>query len=115
MFRGRTVDYATWTGSLLSRNEEKAMYSRTTLLAAASLAVANTADTVNAAPMQVLQQPVAARELISARLHLHRYHLLSEPHFVGAHYVARSINPSGRVVLVEIHPKDGALIGEILI
>ena len=88
------------------------MYSRTILLAAASLAVA---DTATAAPMRILEQPLAARELISARLDLHHYRLLSEPHFVRGHYVARSINPFGRVVLVEINPKDGALIGEILI
>jgi hypothetical protein len=65
------------------------MYSRTILLAAASLAVTGMADAANAA--------------------------LSDPHFVRGHYVARSINPSGRVVLAEINPKDGALIGEILI
>ena len=88
------------------------MYSRTILLAAASLAVT---DTANAMPMGNLQQPLVARELVSAKLHFHHYRLLSDPHFVRGHYVARSINPSGRVVLVEINPKDGALIGEILI
>ncbi|HWF65032.1 MAG TPA: hypothetical protein VN685_10505 [Rhizomicrobium sp.] len=91
------------------------MYSRTILLAAASLAVTDMADAANAAPTQILQQPLAARELVSARLHFHHYRLLSDPHFVRGHYVARSINPSGRVVLAEINPKDGALIGEILI
>jgi hypothetical protein len=81
------------------------MYSRTILLAAASLAVAGMANAANAAPVN-FRQPAVAR---------HQYRLLSEPYFVRGHYVARSINPSGRVVLVEIDPKDGALIGEILI
>ena len=91
------------------------MYSRTILLTAASLAVTGMADTANAAPAQILEQPFAARELVSAKLQFHHYRLLSDPRFVRGHYVARSINPFGRVVLVEINPKDGALIGEILI
>ena len=90
------------------------MYSRTILLTAASLAVAGMADAANAAPVSI-RQPVAARELVSARLHLHHYRLLSDPHFVRGHYVARSIAPSGRVVLMEINPEDGAPMGEILI
>jgi hypothetical protein len=57
----------------------------------------------------------SAREHVSAALQLHHYRLLSDPYFVRGHYVARSINPSGRVVLVEINSRDGALIGEILI
>jgi len=81
------------------------MYSRTILLAAASLAVAGMAVTANATPVN-LRQPAVAR---------HHYRLLSEPYFMRGHYVARSINPSGRVVLMEFNPKDGALIGEILI
>ncbi|HXR94571.1 MAG TPA: hypothetical protein VN718_01755 [Rhizomicrobium sp.] len=88
------------------------MYSRTILLTAASLAVAGS-GTADATPM--LHQPLVAREQISARLHLRHYRLLSEPRFVRGHYVARSIAPSGRVVLVEIDPEDGALIGEIFI
>jgi hypothetical protein len=90
--------------------EEKAMYSRTILLAAASLAVAGTA---NAAPVQL--QSAVTREQVSATLHIHHYRLLSDPHFVRGHYVARSVNPSGRVVLAEINPENGALMGEILI
>ncbi|HUO01955.1 MAG TPA: hypothetical protein VMU31_04190 [Rhizomicrobium sp.] len=62
-----------------------------------------------------MPQPVVARELVSAKLHLHHYRLLSDPHFVRGHYVARSIAPSGRVVLMEINPEDGAPMGEILI
>ena len=91
------------------------MYSRTILLTAASLAVAGMADTANAAPTRNLHQTLAGRELVSASLHLSHHRLLSDPHFVGVHYAARSIDPSGRVVLVEIDPRDGALIGEIFI
>ena len=91
------------------------MYSRTILLAAASLAVAGMADTANAMTAQNPQQSAVTRALVSARLHVQHYRLLSDPHFVRGRYVARSINPFGRVVLVEIDPKDGALIGEILI
>jgi hypothetical protein len=90
------------------------MYSRTLLLTAASLAVAGMTDAANAAPMNI-RQPLVSRESVSAKLHLHHYRLLSDPHFVRGHYVARSIDPSGRVVLVEINPEDGAPMGEILI
>lgn len=90
------------------------MYNRTILLTAASLAVAGMAGAANASPL-TLQQPLAARALVSAKLHVHDYRLLSDPHFVRGHYVARSIAPSGRVVLMEINPEDGAPMGEILI
>ena len=90
------------------------MYSRTVLLTAASLAVAGMTEATNAAPMSI-RQPLAARELVSAKLQLHRYHLLCDPHFVRGHYVARSIDPSGRVVLMEINPEDGAPMGENLV
>jgi hypothetical protein len=63
--------------------EETAMYSRTILLTAASLAVAGATN----ATLVNLCQPA----------------------------VARSLNPSVRVVPAEIDPKDGALMGEILI
>jgi len=91
------------------------MCSRTILLTAASLAVAGMADNANAVPAQNLQQMPVPRALVSTRLQFHHYHLLSDPHFVRGHYVAKSINPFGRVVLVEINPRDGALMGEILI
>jgi hypothetical protein len=54
------------------------------------------ADAANAATTQILQQPLAARELISARLHFHHHRLLSDPHFVRDHYVAwhASIRPA---------------------
>ena len=88
------------------------MYSRTILLTAASLAVAGMANAANASSVTVRQ---LAREQILAKLHFDHHRLLSKPYFVRGHYVARSIDPSGRVVLVEINPKDGALMGEILI
>ena len=46
------------------------MYSRTILLAAASLAVAGMADAANAAPTQILQQPLAARVIIFIVVHI---------------------------------------------
>ncbi len=88
------------------------MYSRTILLTAASLAVAGMANAANAESMTVRQ---FARAQVTAALQLHHYRLFSDVHFLRGHYVARSIDPSGRVVLVEINPKDGALMGEILI
>ena len=88
------------------------MYSRTILLTAASLAVAGMANAASAESVTV-RQP--ARAQILAALQSHHYRLLSDAYFVRGHYVARSIAPSGRVVLVEIDPKDGALMGEILI
>lgn len=88
------------------------MYSRTILLTAASLAVAGMANAASAQSVTVRQ---LARAQVSAKLDAHHYRLLSEPYFVRGHYVARSIDPSGRVVLVEINPQDGALMGEVLI
>lgn len=90
------------------------MYSRTILLAAASLAVAGMAGAANATP-QGPHRHFAARDQISARLHVHHYRLLSDPYFVRGRYVARSEDPSGRVVLVEIDPRTGVFIGESLI
>jgi hypothetical protein len=91
-----------------------AMYSRTILLAAASLAVTGMAESAGAQSMN-FRQPIVARGQVLATLNLHHYRLLSDPHFVRGHYVARSLDPSGRVVLVEINPKDGGWLGEALI
>lgn len=87
------------------------MYSRTILLTAASLAVAGMANAANAT---TAGNSATAREQILATLQVHHYRLLSDPHFVRGHYVAKSINPFGRVVLAEIDPEDGAFLGEIL-
>jgi hypothetical protein len=91
-----------------------AMYSRTILLAAASLAVTGMDGSADAQSMN-FRQPIVAREQVLATLNLHHHRLLSDPHFVRGHYVARSLNPVGRVVLVEINPKDGGWLGEVLI
>jgi hypothetical protein len=95
------------------RNEDAAMYSRNILLAAASLAVAGVADTAIAMPLRDFHP--LAREAVRASLQLHHYRFVSDPYFFRGRYVARSIDPSGRVVLVEINPQNGAFIGEILI
>lgn len=87
------------------------MYSRTILLTAASLAVAGMA---NAAEATTASTSGTAREQVQTALQVHHYRLLSDPHFVSGHYVAKSINPFGRVVLAEIDPEDGAFLGEIL-
>lgn len=89
------------------------MYSRKILLAAASLAVAGMADTASAMPVGDFRPP--AREAVHASLQVHHYRWLSDPYFFRGHYVARSIDPFGRVVLVEINPGNGAFIGEVLI
>jgi hypothetical protein len=88
------------------------MYSRKILLAAAALAVAGTADTASAMPVRDFRPP--AREAVLASLQLHHYRFLSDPYFCRGRYVARSIDPSRRVMLVEINPRNGA-IGEVLI
>ncbi len=83
------------------------MYSRTILLAAATLAVAGMSEAANAASI--------AHEQILATLRVHYYRSLFDPYFMRGHYVVRSINPAGRVVLVEIDPRSGAFIGEFMI
>ncbi|HKD48634.1 MAG TPA: hypothetical protein VKB67_13190 [Rhizomicrobium sp.] len=88
------------------------MYSRTILLAAASLAVAGMMETANALPAPDL--PLAAREQVIATLHIHHYRLLSDPYLFRSRYVVRGVNPFGRVVLVEIDPRTGAFISEVL-
>ena len=89
------------------------MYSRKILLAAASLAVAGVADAASAMPLRDFRPP--ARETILAGLQLHHYRFLADPYFFRGKYVARSIDPFGRVVLVEINPRNGGFIGEVLI
>jgi hypothetical protein len=56
-----------------------------------------------------------AREAVLASLQLHHYRFLADPYFSRGQYVARSIDPFGRVVLVELNPRNGAFIGEVLI
>jgi hypothetical protein len=91
------------------------MYIRNILLAAASLVVAGMTQTASAAPGRDMRQPVVERDRVFATLGSHHYRGLSDPYFFRGHYVVRSIDPFGRVVLVEINPENGAFIGEILI
>ena len=90
------------------------MYSRTILPAAASSTVAGITDTANASPIRNRREPLAAREQVIATLHIHHYRLLSDPYLFRSRYVVRGVNPFGRVVLVEIDPRTGAFISEVL-
>lgn len=91
------------------------MYSRHILLAAAALAVAGTTEAASAAPGRAMQSPALPRDQVFASLHAHHYRWLSDPYFVRGHLVVRSLDPFGRVVLVEVNPRSGAFLGEILI
>jgi hypothetical protein len=93
--------------------EETAMYSRKILLAAAALAVAGMSETASAAPGRDVRQLMVARDQVFTTLHLHHYRWLSDPYFFRGHYVVRSVDPFGRVALVEINPQNGAFVGEI--
>lgn len=112
------------------------MYNLKTLLAAGTMAAALIAGTAGAqaaprdrhdhhpvvryeqhfAPQQRdHHHRLAVRERVYDTLRLHRYRAIGAPVFVRGHYVVRSVNRMGRIVLVEVHPYTGRFMGEIRI
>ena len=109
------------------------------LLTAAALAITSLAGSANAAPFdnhmgdhrvdhrQVVRsefhdgfhrdvrRPMVERVRIYDTLRFHHYRWISDPYFVGSHYVVRTINPFGRTMLVEVNPYTGGFIGEFRI
>jgi hypothetical protein len=103
---------------------------KTTLLAAAALAVLSLAGagSANAAPRghfgpaahhqsvrvdmrHNFHRPYVTRTHVYQTLRTHRYVGLGDPYFFRGHYVVRSHDRFGRVVLVEINPWTGAFLG----
>ena len=96
------------------------------VLTAAALAVTSLAGSANAAPWDhrfdhrpivrhEFHRPVVERVRVYDTLRFHRYRGIGDPHFVGSHYVVRTINRFGRPVMVEVNPYTGAFIGEFRI
>ena len=102
------------------------MDSNKILLAAAALAVSSLAGTASAAPWAhrfydhsgaairpEFHRPLIERVRVFDTLRLRHYRGLGDPYFIRGHYVVRTINPFGRIVLVEVDPYSGAFIGEL--
>ena len=98
------------------------------LAAAAALAVSGLAAPADAAPWNhrfdrhsrpvvrhQIHRHVVERVRVFDTLRFHRYRAIGEPYFLRGHrghYVVRSVNRFGRVVLVDVNPFTGAFIGE---
>jgi hypothetical protein len=96
------------------------MYNIKTLLAAAAMAVAMAAgvSSANAAPWdRHVDRPMPAHRnfvthtRVVETLRAHHFRFIADPVFVRGHYVARSYDRFGHIVLVEIDPHTGAFIG----
>ena len=95
------------------------------LAAAAALAVSGLAAPADAAPWNhrvdrhshpvvrhQIHRHMVERVRVFDTLRFHRYRAIGEPYFLRGHYVVRSVNRFGRVVLVDVNPFTGAFIGE---
>lgn len=95
------------------------------LAAAATLAISGLAVPASAAPWNHRfdrdSRPVIRHQFhghtvehvrVFDTLRFHRYRAIGEPYFLRGHYVVRSVNRFGRVVLVDVNPFTGAFIGE---
>jgi Ni/Co efflux regulator RcnB len=104
------------------------MYNLKTLLAAASMAVAMAAGAspASAAPWDrhmdrptvrhtTMHRPVVMQNRVVQVLRNHHYRVAASPVFFRGHYVVKSFNRRGRIVLVEINPYTGAFLGEFRI
>ena len=103
------------------------------LLTAAALAITSLSGSANAATWdnrgdhrfdhpvvrhefyREVHRPVVERVRVYDTLRFHHYRTIGAPYFVGRHYVVRSVNRFGRIVLVEVNPYTGAFIGEFRI
>ena len=104
------------------------------LLTAAALAVTSLTGAANAAPWdhrpvvrpeihqefdrdfhRDFRRPVVERVRVYDTLRFHHYRGIGTPYFAGRHYVVRTVNRFGRVVLVEVNPYSGAFMGEFRI
>ncbi len=60
-----------------------------------------------------MRRPIVVRERVFDTLRFHRFRGLGEPYFFHGRYVVRSFDRFGRVVLVQVDPYTGALLGVI--
>jgi hypothetical protein len=95
------------------------MYNIQILVAAAAVTVAMGVSGASAAPwdhravvIRHEHRPLVMRERVFDTLRVHHYRGIAAPIFIRGHYVVRSHDRFGRVVLVEVNPYTGAFIGE---
>ncbi len=100
------------------------MYSKKTLVAAAALAVLSAAGigSASAAPWNhnhpgpVMQhRHFVERARIDEALRFRHFRMVGTPYFLHGHYVVRTHDRFGRLVVVEIDPSTGAFLGEFRI
>ena len=97
------------------------MYSKKTLVAAAALAVLSLAGAGSASAAPWMHHPVMAhrhhvdRLRIDEALRLHHYRVIGAPYFFHNHYLVRTHDRFGRLVVVEVDPFTGAFLGEFRI
>ena len=97
------------------------MYSKKTLVAAAALAVLSAAGIGSASAAPWMHHPVMAhrhyadRIRIDEALRFHHYRTLGAPYFLHGHYLVRTHDRFGRLVVVEVDPYTGAFLGEFRI
>ena len=103
------------------------MFGKKTLLAAAALAVLSAAGVGSAAaqpydhrmdhrgfdrhPGMAMQHRYVDRIRLERALRFHHYRVIGDPYFVRGHYVVRTHDRFGHVVLVRIDPYSGAYLG----
>jgi hypothetical protein len=108
---------------------ETTMNGKKTLVAAAALAVlaaggigSATAEPWNHGPDRfdhrgfdhrpvIMHRHYVDRFRIESALRFHNYRLIGEPFFVRGHYVVRTHDRFGRIVMVEVDPFTGAYLG----
>jgi len=97
------------------------MYSKKTLVAAAALAVLSLAGAGSASAAPWMHHPVMAhrhhvdRLRIDEALRFHHYRVIGAPYFFHNHYLVRTHDRFGRLVVVEVDPFTGAFLGEFRI
>jgi hypothetical protein len=58
-----------------------------------------------------MDRRMVERDRVFETLRFHHVRYFGDPYFYGSHYVVRSHDRGGRVVLVEVDPYTGAFIG----
>ncbi len=61
------------------------------------------------------RHPIVSDRIVLANLRAHRLVAIGRPHMVRGHLIVQARTRMGRIILVEVHPLSGRLIGVIRI
>ena len=102
--------------------KETDMFNTKAILTAVSLAVLSAAGIGSAAAgpwerheARIEHRAFVDRARVAQALRFHRYRVIGNPYFVGGRYVVRAHDRFGRIVFVQVDPRSGVFLREVIL